>query len=484
MNGAEIIVDDDNYDLEEVRNAPLVRSMRVKELFGRYSYNIRANSSTTPPVILLYGDNGSGKTTILNLLWNLLSPAPNRRHRTRLARTPFRDFAVTLSNGDTILAHKTDELVGNLEISVSNGRKLLLKQFYPLNSTGVVDSKQVRLIEERLLVEEVGESGQLVEVESEIAEPRDLEDQYIKYLSLTKVYPYFLADNRRFYSDSFKLEEDPPNYEMFLRWQREKVREAAEPADSSLAAELADALRRTSSWLRRQVISGTAQGSQGADAIYLQVLSQLVGPAAHMVNESPSIEHMGKRIEELAVRSKQFSEFGLVPSIQSEPFLELLGQADPERVSIIEDVLSPYLDGQRARLDFLQQSESLIRTFVETVNSFLVNKRLIYNLQRGFRIRADDGTVLSPNQLSSGERQLLLLLCNSLLSRNESALFIIDEPEISLNAKWQRKLIPALLACVQTSNVQFILATHSVEIITGHREFLARLQPRSKRPNA
>jgi predicted ATPase len=71
-----------------------------------------------------------------------------------------------------------------------------------------------------------------------------------------------------------------------------------------------------------------------------------------------------------------------------------------------------------------------------------------------------------------------------LLSRNESALFIIDEPEISLNAKWQRKLIPALLACVQTSNVQFILATHSVEIITGHREFLARLQPRSKRPNA
>jgi predicted ATPase len=193
---------------------------------------------------------------------------------------------------------------------------------------------------------------------------------------------------------------------------------------------------------------------------------------------------MGKRIEELAVRSKQFSEFGLVPSIQSEPFLELLGQADPERVSIIEDVLSPYLDGQRARLDFLQQSESLIRTFVETVNSFLVNKRLIYNLQRGFRIRADDGTVLSPNQLSSGERQLLLLLCNSLLSRNESALFIIDEPEISLNAKWQRKLIPALLACVQTSNVQFILATHSVEIITGHREFLARLQPRSKRPNA
>jgi energy-coupling factor transporter ATP-binding protein EcfA2 len=484
MDDAEVIVDDDSDELEEVRNAPLVRSMRIKELFGRYSYNVRANSSTTPPVILLYGDNGSGKTTILTLLWNLLSPAPDRRHRTRLAQTPFRDLAVTLSNGDTILAHKTGELVGDLEITVSNGRRRLLKQFYPLGPDGIIDAQQVRVIEQRVIFEDVTEGGQLVETESEIAEPGKPDDQYTMYLSQIKVDPYFLADNRRFYSDSFKIEEDLPDYELFQRWQRQRYRAAAEPESSSLADELSDALRRTNSWLRRQVISGTAQGSQGADAIYLEVLSQLAGSAAHKVNDNPSIEHMGKRIEELSIRSKQFSEFGLVPRIQAEPFKELLAQADPERVPIIEDVLTPYLDGQRARLDSLQQIESLIRTFVETVNDFLVNKRLIYTLPRGFRIRADDGVVLSPRQLSSGERQLLLLLCNSLFSRNESALFIIDEPEISLNAKWQRKLIPALLACVQSSNVQFILATHSVEIITGHREFLARLQPRSKMPNA
>ena len=247
---------------------------------------------------------------------------------------------------------------------------------------------------------------------------------------------------------------------------------------SGLADELTDALWRTGNWLRSQIISATAQGSVGADAIYLEVLSQLVA-TSHIDEEEPSLSQVKKRIEELELRTRRFGEFGLVPSLQAEPFLKLLDKADRSRharASLIEDVLTPYLDGQRARLDSLQPTESLIRTFVETVNSFLVNKQITYTLRWGLRIRTEGQDVLRPEQLSSGERQLLLLLCNSLLSRAESALFIIDEPEISLNAKWQRKLIPALLACVPTSNVQFILATHSVEIITGHREFLAQLK--------
>jgi len=256
------------------------------------------------------------------------------------------------------------------------------------------------------------------------------------------------------------------------------ARSGASADRSGLAAELTDALRRTNNWLRQLVISGTAQGSQGADAIYLDVLSQLVG-TAHIVNDRPSLDEVKKRIAELDTRSRQFNEFGLVPHVREEPFLDLLNQASPSRASLIEDVLTPYLDGQRARFDSLQPTESLIRTFVETVNTFLVNKLLTYTVRNGLRIRTTDrGELLEPDQLSSGERQLLLLMCNSLLARDESALFIIDEPEISLNAKWQRKLIPALLASVQASSVQFILATHSVEIITGHREFLAQLRDR------
>jgi len=464
-------------DEPQVRSAPLIRSMRVTRLFGRYTYTIRPRGSAAPPVILLYGDNGSGKTTILNILWHLLSSAYNRSHRTRLAQTPFQEFSVSLSNGDIISVRKKSSLTGSFDITVTRGRTVICKHEYLTDARGVVPRvPSTRLVKERIVFSDESVYEEPVEIEREIVSSEEEPDRYIDYLETIKIDPYFLADNRRIYSDRFK-EEDPEEAQRRLYMIEGKWVSSTDR--SGLAGELTDALRRTNNWLRQQILSGTAQGSQGADAIYLEVLSQLLG-TTHVVDDRPSLDEVKKRIAELDARTRQFNEFGLVPHVTGEPFLQLLNQAPPSLASLIEDVLTPYLDGQRARLDSLQPTESLIRTFVETVNSFLVNKRLAYTVRGGLRIRTiDGGESLGPEQLSSGERQLLLLLCNALRSRDESALFIIDEPEISLNAKWQRKLIPALLACVQASNVQFILATHSVEIITGHREFLAQLHSRS-----
>lgn len=366
-------------------------------------------------------------------------------------------------------------------------RERLLRQAYPVDTDGAVKGGRgsARVVRETVVFDDEAGTGP-VEIEREISDPGPSEDCYTRYLNQVSMDPYFLADNRRIYSDHFT----PASSHGVTHYDYELVNVrrygVAERDRSSLANELEDALQRTGSWLRQQVISGTAQGSQGVDAIYLDVLSRLVGTAStHIVNEEASLSDVAKRLGELDARSKQFSEFGLVPYVRAEPFITLLNEGDPSRASIIEGVLTPYLDGQRARLDSLQATESLIRTFVETVNSFLVNKRMTYSLRNGLRIsNTDDGSALAPEQLSSGERQLLLLLCHAMLSGAESALFIIDEPEISLNVKWQRKLISALLSCVQFSNVQFILATHSVEIITGHRQFLARLNSRRSSPNA
>lgn len=460
------------FDEEVERPAPdmpLIRSMRMEGLFGQYTYNIRVKASTTPPVILLYGGNGSGKTTILRLLWHLLAAADNLGHRTYIAKTPFRSFSVTLTNGDVITANKKADLVGDFEILVTRKKRIICRVFYPTDESGVIERTTWTRVSERLVFGEEGEE-EVAELETDIPDLIPEKDQYIDYLKSIKVDPYFLADDRRIYSDRLLREER----------RRRRLVASTELRDyekSNLADELEEALRRTTNWLRQRIISGTAQGSQGADAIYLEVLSRLVG-APHTLNEEPpSFEDVKKRISDLDERTKQFNEFGLVPHVRADRFLQLLDSVQSSRISLIADVLTPYLEGQRARLDSLQPMESLIRTFVETVNGFLVDKQLLFTLHRGLRIRTtNSGNLLGPRQLSSGERQLLLLLCNALLSRSESALFIIDEPEISLNVKWQRKLIPALLACVQSSGVQFILATHSIEIITGHREFLAQLR--------
>jgi hypothetical protein len=38
-----------------------------------------------------------------------------------------------------------------------------------------------------------------------------------------------------------------------------------------------------------------------------------------------------------------------------------------------------------------------------------------------------------------------------------------------LNVKWQRQLVDALLQCARGAAIQYLLASHSVELITLHR---------------
>ena len=55
-----------------------------------------------------------------------------------------------------------------------------------------------------------------------------------------------------------------------------------------------------------------------------------------------------------------------------------------------------------------------------------------------------------------------------------------DEPEISLNVKWQRRLVRALLDCIRGSRVQLVFATHSIELLAQHKTNVIKLSPWGK----
>lgn len=69
----------------------------------------------------------------------------------------------------------------------------------------------------------------------------------------------------------------------------------------------------------------------------------------------------------------------------------------------------------------------------------------------------DAATAINSNLLSAGEKQILSFLAYNTFYKN--AIFIIDEPELSLHVDWQRTLFSTLMK-QETSN-QFIVATHS-----------------------
>lgn len=52
-----------------------------------------------------------------------------------------------------------------------------------------------------------------------------------------------------------------------------------------------------------------------------------------------------------------------------------------------------------------------------------------------------DGDILTPYQLSSGEKQMLVILLTVLVQDNQHCTLFMDEPEISLHVEWQQRLI-------------------------------------------
>ncbi|TAE67146.1 MAG: ATP-binding protein [Bacteroidetes bacterium] len=70
---------------------------------------------------------------------------------------------------------------------------------------------------------------------------------------------------------------------------------------------------------------------------------------------------------------------------------------------------------------------------------------------------------ISAYQLSSGEKQILIILLTVLVQDNMPSIILMDEPEISLHFDWQKKLIQYVREL--NPNTQIILATHSPAII-------------------
>ncbi|MBR0274539.1 MAG: AAA family ATPase [Bacteroidaceae bacterium] len=73
------------------------------------------------------------------------------------------------------------------------------------------------------------------------------------------------------------------------------------------------------------------------------------------------------------------------------------------------------------------------------------------------------GERLTPYVLSSGEKQMLIILLTALVENREPYVLLMDEPEISLHIEWQQRLLELITDL--NPNAQIILTTHSPAVI-------------------
>lgn len=84
-----------------------IAKIEVEKLFGVYNYTLDCFSNKTEDnLIILYGDNGTGKSTILHLISFLLSNKRRNGHKSQMANIEFKSFKLTFDTGDFILAYR------------------------------------------------------------------------------------------------------------------------------------------------------------------------------------------------------------------------------------------------------------------------------------------------------------------------------------------------------------------------------------------
>lgn len=71
--------------------------------------------------------------------------------------------------------------------------------------------------------------------------------------------------------------------------------------------------------------------------------------------------------------------------------------------------------------------------------------------------------LLTPYKLSSGEKQILIILLTVLTQDLQPYVLFMDEPEASLHFEWQKRLIDMMM--MLNPNVQIILTTHSPAVV-------------------
>lgn len=114
-----------------------------------------------------------------------------------------------------------------------------------------------------------------------------------------------------------------------------------------------------------------------------------------------------------------------------------------------------------------------LQLYEETVNSFLNEKSVKIDEEGKLKIESSSPSELNPYLLSSGEKQILILLTQALLTIDEPVVYIADEPELSLHVLWQEKLLESLVSL--SGQIQVIVATHSPDIVGRFRDKVIKL---------
>lgn len=424
-----------------------IEKVEVDQLFGESDVRIEVARGADPRLIVIYGQNGSGKTTILELIRSMLSPDDNAGHRTRIAQIPFSRASIRLSGGVSIDAKKREGLTGSFDWSIKKpGKETLFLHLKPTSGRILADSWDATQGQRH--------AEMLAELQSIVGRVVSLDDKRT----------FYVPEER---SSRLAQRRLPDGRVVHYREPGERGEDDNDPVYIGLSEVVSS--------VRREALLLSNRGTQGAQSIYTTLIKKILANADSEFSAVDSIEELARQLNEAEERSRNLSKYGLVAPVQHQPMLDALSKVGSSQQEVIASVVSPYIESLSARFNAVQNLHQELGQWIENLNSFLSPKSLRFKVGEDIQITSRSGLPLSAKDLSSGERHLLLLLTKAFQLRSSGGLMLVDEPELSLNSIWQRGLVHSMLQSFGGAGCQLVVASHSLEIAAKYQANLVNI---------
>lgn len=428
---------------QELKKQKIAR-IEVEKLFGVYNYVLDCSSDTNDDnLMILYGDNGTGKSTILHLIYYLLSNKRRNGHKSRMANVEFKSFKLIFDNDDYILASRKK---GNLS---------LIGSFY-------IEYKINGKVDDFLLKAKRNDNDSWV-IRSWEDDSEESFEKLMELMDETRI--LYISDNRK----ELDNEDEQNSYEE-LKSGYSRIRIRKDKNEEEVETEI----RNLKEWIIGRALAASKKGEEGTSDIYLKILKQLTYNKNYTLD---SIEKLKLELLKLSQMANPYVKMGFLSDSDYKGLLDNLDKISVGKKELVSSILTPYIEMLSNKLTALNNLMRILSFLIDSLSEYFYEKIIDFTVNDGFVIRhSKNGSVIAPHSLSSGEKQLLILFSKIIRRSSESSFIIIDEPEISLNIKWQRMLMDTLSFFVDESHAQFIIATHSFEILSRHMDNVVKLE--------
>lgn len=438
-----------------------LKSFTVKGLFGDRTVVIPFKDD----VKILIGENGLGKTTVLNMLYYTLTSK-----LFKLRDFDFKSLEIAFVDGQKIVIDKEKLLASDEDLELNIPSQLI-------NSlTQALDTKDLMEISQ-LLSKGVHPHMVLDRIEMH----RYSTDIYRRYpsrmvLSALKVICGFgesnekikkaketlrneLIDTEILYFPTFRrIEEDLIN--LGLEDEKNKINQG----DARLIQFGMKDVRERFEELKKEI---NTLSSKGLSQISTEILSQLVKGVPN-INKN-ALETISKKdIDIILARVGE--------AISNEDKLKITSIVSAKKLNDIDDkYLVYFLQKLITIYEKQREIDNAIESFISICNKYLKysDKEIFYEASEVefYLISRGGKKVLLTellSKLSSGEKQIISLFSRIYLSDSKSFIVLFDEPELSLSIFWQKLLLPDIVA---SQKCKFLLSvTHSPFIFDNDLE--------------